>query len=768
MPNGWNLEITIEKPDVAKANKALDVLYKRLDKVDRKVKSVDVSMRKLGGNTAKGSGAGSGAGANASAGAKGFDNLSKSVFKGNLALRAFAVASRAARQSMGLLIAQAALSAKSFAEFENNIVSISRISGVSEKSVREMSRSFLQLSTEIPVSTETLQGFAEVASRFGIGQAGGAAAVEAFAESFGRLESVIGKVSESTVKSVARIATLTDFPLADINKFNNAVLVLGKNFATSEEQIIRTGERLAQDVAAFGLGADKILGYATAFDSLGIKAEKGGGAFQRVFTAIDKAGVRGGKSLEDLARITGLTTDEFKTLALTEPDKAFDALIESGKRGPEIMRALGFACVRVSSVLSALAKKSDQFTKSLDLSKGSIKTEAQVMADAARQGDTLSGVFKRFTNTLDVARIKLANTSSGPLNDMANKALALASALAGTNDEATKLYPEMAELANVLSTGFETGLSVMDSLVEGVRNLSGPALVAADAFGFLATQASKTFQELTKLSYLEALNPANIAEAAFTAQQNTQAERDENALAKEKGLKRFTDFGPQSKNARAKEIVDGVIKAKADKERQASIDNIKKIAAQQKRGDERRNRLTDTTINEAIRNERLAKDQEIRTRYIGLSSADERIAKLDEDAKRFKADNPDVSPIASLRFDTSIDDRKKEIRKADALSKAIASAKSSESALESNARKRGQLERERRIRNQAPGAQTSAITDIAGAASAIASIKESNKQDKFRQELIDVEKRQLEATGLLRRAILDSAKAKIVNIRGGS
>lgn len=477
--NDFKLKIDIPKPDVTAAERGLRSIFNQLDKIDKKSKSVDNRLSKFGSGGSKGRG-----------GAKGGGGVGKfgAGILGGLGIGTGAAATFTAIRALGSAISAAGDAAKraavDFAEFQNNIVSISRISGIAESDIAEMSSSFLKLSASIPVSANELQKFAETASRFGIKSSEG---IQAFAETFGKLQSIIGPITEDTTKSVARIANLTDFPIDEIDKFANTVLILGKNFATTEDQIIRTAARVAGSTAAFGVTADEALGLAAALDSLNVNAELGGSALLRIFNALQDVSLKGGSNLEQLAIIAGMTTTAFEDLSLVSPVKALQALAESGAESFEIMDKLNLSGVRVQDVLGKLTSRSEDFAKAMNLGSDSIKNSTEFQADAERQADTLASRYTRLSNTVTAAFIGIGgegNDAGEKMKGVTDTLLKMAQAFGGLDDESSKLFPKMASLGVTVRGAFNDGLDSITRIVGEFEDL-GP-LAEDIAIGFEA------------------------------------------------------------------------------------------------------------------------------------------------------------------------------------------------------------------------------------------------------------------------------------------
>lgn len=69
----------------------------------------------------------------------------------------------------------------------------------------------------------------------------------------------------------------------------STVVALGNNFATTESEIVNFATNIASAGEIAGLTTDQVFAISAAFSSVGIEAEAGGTATQKVLLAINKA-----------------------------------------------------------------------------------------------------------------------------------------------------------------------------------------------------------------------------------------------------------------------------------------------------------------------------------------------------------------------------------------------------------------------------------------------------------------------------------------------
>ncbi|MCO5181094.1 MAG: phage tail tape measure protein [Candidatus Promineofilum sp.] len=81
---------------------------------------------------------------------------------------------------------------------------------------------------------------------------------------------------------------------------------LGNNFATTEADIVAFSTRIAGAGAIAGMTEADLAGIGAAFSSVGVQAEAGGTAVQKVLIDINTSVAMGGSQLEKYAQAAGM------------------------------------------------------------------------------------------------------------------------------------------------------------------------------------------------------------------------------------------------------------------------------------------------------------------------------------------------------------------------------------------------------------------------------------------------------------------------------
>lgn len=165
--------------------------------------------------------------------------------------------------------------------------------------------------------------------------------------------------------------------------------------------------RLAGAGAQVGMSEADILGLATALSSVGIEAEAGGSAFSKVMVKMQLATVQGGQALEDFAKVSGMTADEFKNKFETDATGAIVAFIQGlagmddeGVSAIETLDEMGLTEVRLRDALLRSANSADIFTNAIDTANNAWDDNSALTEEAAKRYETVQSKIEILKNKI--------------------------------------------------------------------------------------------------------------------------------------------------------------------------------------------------------------------------------------------------------------------------------------------------------------------------------------------------------------------------------
>ena len=271
----------------------------------------------------------------------------------------------------------AAASTKTAIDIESAFAGVRKtldVSGLSasqaEQAYKKVEDGIMSMSKRMPTAATEIAGVAEAAGQLGIKTEN----VLGFTEVMVQLGDTTNMSADEAATALARLANITGMPQTQFDKLGSTIVALGNNMATTESDITAMGLRLAGAGKQIGLTEAQTMSFAAALSSVGIEAEAGGSAFSKVMVDMQLATEKGGKKLEQFAKVAGMSASEFKTAFEKDASGAIIAFIKGlgdaeskGQSAIGILDSMGISEVRLRDTLLRAAGASDLFTDALNI-----------------------------------------------------------------------------------------------------------------------------------------------------------------------------------------------------------------------------------------------------------------------------------------------------------------------------------------------------------------------------------------------------------------
>ncbi|HFI0587237.1 TPA: phage tail tape measure protein [Streptococcus suis] len=364
------------------------------------------------------------------------------------------------------IMAGAGYAVKAAVQYESAFAGVKKtVDETATTSYEKLSKNIRQLSKELPASAVEIANVAEIAGQLGIR-----------ADNITDFTKVMIDLGESTnmsatiaAESLAKFANITKLAPENYGRLGASIVELGNNFATTEADITAMASRLAGAGAQIGLSQADIVGLSAALSSVGIEAEMGGSAFSKMMVKMQLAVTSGSKgmdeltaktgvsrrefelmlanspkdfkkladsigmtstemsnivkasaNLEDFARISGMTADEFVQKFEKDAVGAIGAFInglgnaeESGESAIEMLNEMGFSEVRLRDSLLRAGNAQDLFTKAVNMSSKAWSENSALTKEANKRYETTESKLKMLRNEVTDVAIEFG----GPLVD---------------------------------------------------------------------------------------------------------------------------------------------------------------------------------------------------------------------------------------------------------------------------------------------------------------------------------------------------------------
>ena len=220
---------------------------------------------------------------------------------------------------------------KASVEFESAFAGVRKTVDASEAEFDELAGSIKQMSTEVAASTTDIASVVETAGQLGIENSH----LMEFARTMIDLGNSTNMQADEAASQAARFANIMGMSQSQFQNLGSTLVDLGNNYATTESEIMAMSLRLAGAGKQVGLSEAEILGFAAALSSVGIEAQMGGSAFSKALVKMEVAAATGGEALDDFAKVSGMTSAQFKNIWENDPAAAFQAFITGLSRMDE-------------------------------------------------------------------------------------------------------------------------------------------------------------------------------------------------------------------------------------------------------------------------------------------------------------------------------------------------------------------------------------------------------------------------------------------------
>lgn len=384
------------------------------------------------------------------------------------------------------------------------------------------------LANTLPATHDQIAAVAEAAGQLGVR---GEDLVE-FTETAIRLGVSTNLAAEDAATGLAKLGSIMGVATSEVDRAGAALVRLGNNGASTEADILEMATRIAGAARQVGMSEADVLAFANALSSVGIEAEAGGTAISRVFLTIEQATRNGGKALDEFARISGMSAQEYRQAFEQDAAQATRAFIAglgrvqaAGGDVTGVLDRLGLSEIRVADTLRRTSAASDALGESLAMSREEWESTSALVEESSKRFETAESRIALARNQLTNAAIDIGGAVLPAFADLASNVGTLAEMFAELPGPVKDSLGKLGAAVGVLS------------LVGGAALIAVPKLIAfRDALdgmgskGKAAASAMGRFGSVLAGPWGLALAAGTTALAIWTAKQ-VEARQRVSALA---------------------------------------------------------------------------------------------------------------------------------------------------------------------------------------------------------------------------------------------
>ena len=369
------------------------------------------------------------------------------------------------------IVALGTAAAKASIDYESAFTSVRKTVDATEEEYAALSGEIKQMSTIVATGADDIAEVVAIAGQLGI--------ANDYLTDFSRTMIDLGNstdiVAEDAASTLAKFANITGMNQAEFSNLGSALVDLGNNYATTESEIMNMAMRLAAAGTQVGLSESQIVGFATALSSVGIEAEMGGSAFSKALTKMEVAAATGGQALDDFAKVSGMTSEQFKSLWDSDPAAAFQAFIvglakmdEEGESAIATLQEIGISEVRLRDTLLRSVNATELFSETQETANRAWEENSALTVEANKRYATTESRLKNLKNTAVLFAQQIGDDLNPTINNLIDGAGALLEKFLAL-DESQRM--QIIQLAAV-AAGAGPALTVFGKLTSGVGKVS--------------------------------------------------------------------------------------------------------------------------------------------------------------------------------------------------------------------------------------------------------------------------------------------------------
>lgn len=304
------------------------------------------------------------------------------------------------------------LAAKAAMDWESSWTGVTKTVDGSGAQMAVLEGQLRSLARTLPASHAEIAAVAEAAGQLGIQRQN----VAGFTKTMIDLGETTNLSADEAATSLAQLMNIMGTSASNVSRLGSTLVALGNAGASTERQILEMGMRISAAGKQVGMSETDVLALSSALASVGIEAEAGGTSTSMALMKIDAAVRSSGDGLQQLAKLTGMSADEFRQAWEGDAAGAMASVVEglgkvqsSGGSVRDELTKLGITGQRESDAMGRLASSTKAAGASQDLLRDSIslgkkawdENNALVTEAAKRYETTASKAQVAWNNIVD-------------------------------------------------------------------------------------------------------------------------------------------------------------------------------------------------------------------------------------------------------------------------------------------------------------------------------------------------------------------------------
>jgi TP901 family phage tail tape measure protein len=405
----------------------------------------------------------------------------------------------------------------SFAGVRKTVGDVTDMEGNLTAFGRNVSAEFRNMAKSMPASVEEINKVGEAAGALGI-ESGN---LVEFTRTMVKLGATTNLSSDQAATSLARFTNVMGGSAEGTRKLRDnigglasALVHLGNNGASTEAEIMEMALRISGAAATVGMTSGEVLGLANAMSSMGIEAEMGGTAVQRMIMDMAQSVSSGAGNLQHFAGIAKMTTDEFQRMFKSNPGEAFAkftaGLQDAKLHGTDMIALLQSMDVNEQRLINTMlrtANAGDMVAKSMRDGTAAMQAGVAMDREYEQRLKTTTAQMTIFWNKIRDVAITFGSALLPIINDAMTAMTPFISKLAMAVEWFGRLPAPIKTTGVVLAGIVALGgpmLMMLGMMTSGLGSLMGGAALAGKALGGMHAMLLKLGMETGPLATVAA------------------------------------------------------------------------------------------------------------------------------------------------------------------------------------------------------------------------------------------------------------------------
>lgn len=241
-------------------------------------------------------------------------------------------------------------------DYETAFTNVQRVTNLTNDEASALREELVNLGNQIPISFKEITEIATLGAQLGIAESN----LTSFTATVSKFSAVTNISVQESAAAFGSLGELLNVGAAQYENLGSAIVSVGFNSVATEEQIVKTAQKIAAYGTNAGFTADQVIGLAGALASLKVAPERAQGVLSVYFNTLNKAIADNGPRLEAFANIAGVSADKVGELVKTDPMAFFRAFsIGLGSLDPvsltQALDAVGLSGIRADEVFTRLS-----------------------------------------------------------------------------------------------------------------------------------------------------------------------------------------------------------------------------------------------------------------------------------------------------------------------------------------------------------------------------------------------------------------------------